>query len=548
MQHAGTSSHLGHVFCSPQLQCQRRHRTSCLTHHSPRDRAQFRMTHDDRMHGCTPNLNKSLPYQYLMAPHLESDSVPVLWSNCSRTDITKFLDHDWGSCLDDEPSDHDFEFPVIPPGAMYDIRHQCRLLYGTKDRETSDIDVCMKIEQDVCESLWCSVNDKCMTKLSTAAAEGTQCGDNMWCFAGKCVEIGERPQAVNGDWAEWSEWSACTRTCGGGLSAANRHCANPPPSFGGKYCIGERKRYRICNTESCDVDDPSFHQVQCSAYDSIQHKGVYQQWQAVEMSVNPEDVDANSKACALRCKGRGNSPTVTLNDTMIDGTPCRLGKRDICIDGKCRPVACDWNILSDALEDRCGVCHGDGTSCETVLTYFNLTRGTGYILAHVVPGKARNLRVEEVTGTHNYLAVKDAQGNFLLNGHWSIQWSSTYKMAGVAVRYERALDDRETLTAPGPLMEPLSIYVLYHEVENLTLSFEYTLPIENASIVKRIPEFSWSYSGWTVCSATCGGGIQIQNPQCVEKKSGVVEDHFCNAKVAPSSLERSCNLHQCPAK
>ena len=29
-------------------------------------------------------------------------------------------------------------------------------------------------------------------------------------------------------------------------------------------------------------------------------------------------------------------------------------------------VGCDFQINSNAVEDRCGVCHGDGSSCETV--------------------------------------------------------------------------------------------------------------------------------------------------------------------------------------
>ena len=33
------------------------------------------------------------------------------------------------------------------------------------------------------------------------------------------------------------------------------------PSNGGKYCIGERKRYRICETDDCPENTPGFLQV-----------------------------------------------------------------------------------------------------------------------------------------------------------------------------------------------------------------------------------------------------------------------------------------------
>jgi len=36
----------------------------------------------------------------------------------------------WGRCLDDEPAEHDFKFPKMLPGVIYDADHQCRLQYG----------------------------------------------------------------------------------------------------------------------------------------------------------------------------------------------------------------------------------------------------------------------------------------------------------------------------------------------------------------------------------------------------------------------------------
>ena len=49
-----------------------------------------------------------------------------------------------------------------------------------------------------------------------------------WCYAGKCETIEERPMQNNGQWGQWGAWSECTRTCGAGISLAERHCNNPP--------------------------------------------------------------------------------------------------------------------------------------------------------------------------------------------------------------------------------------------------------------------------------------------------------------------------------
>ena len=40
-------------------------------------------------------------------------------------------------------------------------------------------------------------------------------------------------------------------------------------------------------------------------------------------------------------------------------------------------VGCDWVIDSAAKEDRCGMCHGDGSTCQTVKDEYNNKVGTG---------------------------------------------------------------------------------------------------------------------------------------------------------------------------
>jgi hypothetical protein len=36
-----------------------------------------------------------------------------------------------GQCLEDEPTQNDYNDPDLPPGAMYNAEHQCRLQFGT---------------------------------------------------------------------------------------------------------------------------------------------------------------------------------------------------------------------------------------------------------------------------------------------------------------------------------------------------------------------------------------------------------------------------------
>lgn len=99
-------------------------------------RNSFGANHDGPTNGCEPLSGD----QHVMSPQLGSDAGPIVWSNCSRKDITRFLDRNWGSCLEDPPSDHEFHYPELPPGAMYNVDHQCRLQYGPETTHCAGMD------------------------------------------------------------------------------------------------------------------------------------------------------------------------------------------------------------------------------------------------------------------------------------------------------------------------------------------------------------------------------------------------------------------------
>ena len=86
---------------------------------------------------------------------------------------------------------------------------------------------------------------------------------------------------------------------------------------------------------------------------------------------------------------------------------------------------------------------------------------------------------------------------------------------------------------------------LLFRAANPGVSYEYTVPNEN---ITRIPEFSWKYMDWSACTATCGGGTQVSQPQCIEKEAGLVEETYCSPLDKPPEKTQTCNTKTCPPR
>ncbi|XP_044132344.1 A disintegrin and metalloproteinase with thrombospondin motifs 12 isoform X2 [Bufo gargarizans] len=469
---------------------------------------------------------------YIMSRQLQYDTSPLTWSPCSKEYITRFLDRGWGSCLDDLPAKKDFKLPLIAPGVLYDVNHQCQLQYGPNATYCELVD-------NVCQTLWCSVKDLCRSKLD-ATADGTRCGEKKWCINGACVTVGKQPDTVNGGWASWTFWSHCTRTCGAGVQSAERKCNNPEPKFGGKYCTGERKRYRMCKTNPCPKNQPSFRQMQCAEFDSLLYKNELHTWYPIYNTANP---------CELHCRNAEGNFADKLLDSVIDGTPCfeETDSRDVCINGMCKSVGCDYEINSNATEDRCGLCMGDGSSCQTVRKTFNQSEGFGYVDIGIIPKGARAIKIEEVAAAGNFLVLRSEDPEkYYLNGGFIIQWMGDYKVAGTRFHYERS-GDLENLTAPGPTNESVWIQLLFQE-NNPGVKYEYIIQKDVTSDNEVEVVYAWRYGSWSDCSTTCGAGLQRQVARCISKGKGVVKNTFCDPNEQPLPRQKKCNLQDCPAR
>ncbi|KAK6644052.1 hypothetical protein RUM43_000317 [Polyplax serrata] len=456
----------------------------------------------------------------VMHPQVSLNS--QLWSSSSQSYIKAFLRSGMGNCLLDEPEDHNFNTQDLLPGVMYDANFQCKHLIVSNARECD--------RGSSCDSLNCYVPGYACILTHSPPADGTRCGEDMWCHEGKCIGLGQRPGAVDGNWGEWSSWSECTRTCGSGVSSSVRQCDKPMPSHGGKNCVGERKRYKICATTPCKTGRPSFRDVQCGEFNDwiYPEDGKVHTWKAFYMH---ED-----NPCTLFCINE-DKKVAALRARVVDGTMCYRGIRDVCIGGSCKTLPCDLQFDSNAVEDVCGICHGDGTGCEFSGETLNITKSMKAMTKLIdVSTGSKNIKVEELSATSANIIVKDKETkDIYIKG----QMLGMFTVPGSQAWLGMVKNHQQALNIPGPVTKPLSIWI--QNDNNVTVKWSMALP----PMQQRKPEFAWDFITWGPCSAKCGPGTQKSEPSCMEEKSGHVENMFCADLEMPPVKIRQCEIAKC---
>ncbi|XP_046402802.1 LOW QUALITY PROTEIN: papilin [Ischnura elegans] len=341
-----------------------------------------------------------------------------------------------------------------------------------------------------------------------------------------------------GPWGPWSEPSECSRSCGGGIAFQTRSCLELSQD-GSPRCVGGLRRYFSCNIQDCPEPARDFRSEQCSQFDDVKFEGRHYRWIPYTKAPN---------RCELNCMPRGERFYYRHKRKVIDGTRCEEEKLDICVDGECLPVGCDMILGSDAKEDQCRECGGDGSGCHTVKDLIrrdDLVVGYNDIL--LIPAGATNILVRELEASNNYLAVRNTTNHYYLNGNWRIDFPRDLRFAGTVFHYDRrphGFYAPELLRALGPTTEAIYIVLLYQET-NPGIQYEYSIP-KGVSQQTDPDSYTWVAGDFSQCSATCGGGVMTREVVCVRRRNQeTVPDDLCDpGSRLPSN--NTCAEDPCP--
>ncbi|XP_032979947.1 ADAMTS-like protein 2 isoform X1 [Rhinolophus ferrumequinum] len=281
-------------------------------------------------------------------------------------------------------------------------------------------------------------------------------------------------------WGEWTKWTACSRSCGAGVTSQERHCLQQRRTSvtgaGNRTCTGMSKRYQLCRVQECPPDGRSFREEQCISFNAHVYNGRTHQWKPLY----PDDyVHISSKPCDLHCTTVDGQRQLMV--PARDGTSCKLTDlRGVCVSGKCEPIGCDGVLFSTHTLDKCGVCQGDGSSCTHVTgNYRKGNTHLGYSLVTHIPAGARDIQIVERKKSADVLALADEAGSYFFNGNFKVDSPKNFNIAGTVVKYRRPMDVYETgieyIVAQGPTNQGLNVMVWNQNGKSPSITFEYTL-------------------------------------------------------------------------
>ncbi|XP_025155245.1 protein madd-4 isoform X2 [Harpegnathos saltator] len=287
-------------------------------------------------------------------------------------------------------------------------------------------------------------------------------------------------------------------------ATADRGCVSIREIISDRPCARRGARQHAPCEESSD-----FRATQCADFDNVPYSGQLLKWyphydparpcslicrgvqtpengiRRLRQEASDEKAMSRDATDALQFDG-DETIVVQLADKVEDGTRCYSDGTDVCIAGECMKVGCDLRVGSNKNTDACGVCGGNGSSCQS--RYF-----------------------------------------------WSLESiSACSKSCGGG--FKRAVAVCRSVGADESVVE--DSYCDTNGRPEKTL-----MPCNTHPCTTK-----WITGEWNVCSASCGGGSRTRSVFCAEENGNEtikLADHKCSGTHKPRTQE-SCNTVSCP--
>ncbi|KAL9971012.1 hypothetical protein ACROYT_G023488 [Oculina patagonica] len=294
---------------------------------------------------------------------------------------------------------------------------------------------------------------------------------------------------VNGDYSEWSSWSICSKTCGRGFKKRIRACNNPLPSNGGKDCyeqgLGPSEERSHCFERSCPLD------------------GSYNDWSAWT-------------TCSMSCGGgvKFRHRNCTNPAPMHGGRDCSLigpaTESDSCHSEPCpvNGMYGTWSLWSECDRTCGGGSRVRSRSCTNPPAQFG-----GSDCSTLGPDKETELC---------NLNSCPVNGNF---SEWTL-WTPCSVTCGQGI-----MTRKRFCTNPPPTIGGKDCTDLGPDHEKTSCQL----------VDCRANCTCGSWTKWSDCSHSCGGGLQHRERDCVPPK--YQRDMSCENDKKESRL---CRSEPCP--
>ncbi|XP_039259105.2 A disintegrin and metalloproteinase with thrombospondin motifs gon-1-like isoform X1 [Styela clava] len=354
----------------------------------------------------------------------------------------------------------------------------------------------------------CGEGEQIRIRMCTNGEGGVDCvGDDMQtqiCNIRECIT-----------WTQWGEWSDCSSTCGDGEAIRVRTCTD---GIAGVDCVGDAMETKNCNERKCIFAVISWANwmqwSDCDATCGFAERVRLRSCEGGKPGLDCAGEDVDSEQCALLACPFWDEWTTWSECSATCGNGDRSRERE-CLNGD---VGVDC-FGSDFETESCnnGECSRWGE--YTPWSVCSVTCGTGVVMR-------TRLCVRGSTGDDcigDPQEIQSCEKEMCETGEWGPwqQWSicSATCGGGERNRFRVCVGGMAgSGGCPGPDSE---------------------IGICGESEFDDCPKWS-SWSTWSECNSTCGGGQKRHTRICINGDVG----EGCGD--GPTSEEMDCNSQQCP--